>query len=108
MLEAIEEDLKKYGEISLAAREKSKEVEEMDKEIHNLNKQKQELTNYCKNANSIINNLNSKISYLNGSIDYLGNELSNKIKAFPRPPPLFIYFMHNNTEKWGDGKNEEI
>jgi hypothetical protein len=104
----LKEDLKKYGEISLAAREKSKEVEEMDKEIHNLNKQKQELTNYCKKANSIVNNLNSKISYLKGSIDYLGNELSNKIKAFPRLPPLFIFFMDNNSEKNGEGKDEEI
>ena len=47
------EELKKYGDISLAAREKSKKIEEMDKEICELEKQKQELINYCENANFI-------------------------------------------------------
>ena len=47
----LKEDLRKYGEISLATREKSEEVEKMDKEIHILSKQKQGLTDYCKNAN---------------------------------------------------------
>ncbi len=99
----LTEELKKFGDITLATREKSKKLEEIYKEICELKIQKQELTNYCENANAILNNLNSKISYLNGYINYLGNGVSNKIKAFQRLPPLFVFFINSNTEKKGEG-----
>ncbi len=57
------DDLKKYGNIRVAIKERQDSLDRLQKEVNELNKQKQDVSYYLQISISFINAINSKISY---------------------------------------------
>ncbi|MER5175180.1 MAG: hypothetical protein ABJB76_01695 [Candidatus Nitrosocosmicus sp.] len=103
----LTDDLKKYGSIKLAIKDKQDNYDKLHKEVNELNKQKQETSVFLQLAIFFINKIYQKISYCKGFLDRYNKDLDNKNSLSSRASILPILIVYENAIKEKDADDSK-